>query len=111
MLALFIDLMGINHTSSRLDIITGKDPKNFEEVSKKSSTFKTQTSPSLVCHSMPRIKKASLFLLPRSLRNSPLGKNYRKGRVQGAKFYRLRHLHRAFLLRPLPDHRKHILST
>jgi hypothetical protein len=41
----------------------------------------------------------------------PLGKNYRKGRVQGAKFYRLRHLHRAFLLRPFPDTRKHILST
>jgi acetoin utilization protein AcuB len=34
MLALFIDLMCIIHTSSRLDIIMGKDPKNFEAVSK-----------------------------------------------------------------------------
>jgi hypothetical protein len=34
MLALFIDLIGIIHTSSRLDIIMGKDPKNFEAVSK-----------------------------------------------------------------------------
>jgi hypothetical protein len=41
----------------------------------------------------------------------PLVKNYRKGRVQGAKFHRLRHLHRAFLLRPFSDTRKHILST
>jgi hypothetical protein len=60
---------------------------------------------------MQRIKKASLFLLPLSLQNSPLGKNYRQGRVQGAKFHRLKYLHRAFLLRPLPDPRKHILST
>jgi acetoin utilization protein AcuB len=34
MLGLFIDLMGIIHSSSRVDIIMDKDPKNFESVSK-----------------------------------------------------------------------------
>jgi acetoin utilization protein AcuB len=34
MLVLFINLIGIIHTSSRLNIIMGKDPKNFEAVSK-----------------------------------------------------------------------------
>ena len=34
MLGLFIDLMGIIHSSSRVDIIMDKDPKNFEAVSK-----------------------------------------------------------------------------
>lgn len=34
MLGLFIDLMGIIHSSSRVDVIMGKDPKNFEAVSK-----------------------------------------------------------------------------
>jgi acetoin utilization protein AcuB len=34
MLGLFIDLMGIIHSSSRIDVIMGKDPKNFEAVSK-----------------------------------------------------------------------------
>jgi CBS domain-containing protein len=31
--------------------------------------------------------------------------------LKGAKLHRLWNLHRAFLLRPLPDPRKHILST
>ncbi|MBC8287439.1 MAG: CBS domain-containing protein [Nitrospinae bacterium] len=34
MLGLFIDMMGIIHSSSRVDIIMDKDPKNFESVSK-----------------------------------------------------------------------------
>ena len=34
MLGLFIDLMGIIHSSSRVDVIMDKDPKNFEAVSK-----------------------------------------------------------------------------
>ena len=34
MLGLFIDLMGIIHSSSRVDVIMDKDPKNFETVSK-----------------------------------------------------------------------------
>ena len=34
MLGLFIDLMGIIHSSSRVDVIMGKEPKNFETVSK-----------------------------------------------------------------------------
>jgi acetoin utilization protein AcuB len=34
MLGLFIDLMGIIHSSSRVDVVMGKDPKNFEAVSK-----------------------------------------------------------------------------
>ena len=34
MLGLFIDLMGIIHSSSRVDVIMGKEPKNFEAVSK-----------------------------------------------------------------------------
>ncbi len=34
MLGLFIDLMGIIHSSSRVDVIMDKDPKNFESVSK-----------------------------------------------------------------------------
>lgn len=33
-LGLFIDMMGIIHSSSRIDVIMGKDPKNFEAVSK-----------------------------------------------------------------------------
>lgn len=33
-LGLFIDLMGILHSSSRVDVVMGKDPKNFEAVSK-----------------------------------------------------------------------------
>jgi hypothetical protein len=56
-------------------------------------------------------KKSKSISFGRSLRNSSLGKNYRKSRVQGAKFHRLSHLHRAFLLRPFPDPRKHIFST
>jgi acetoin utilization protein AcuB len=34
MLGLFIDLMGIIHSSSRVDVVMDKDPKNFEAVSK-----------------------------------------------------------------------------
>lgn len=34
MLGLFIDMMGIIHSSSRVDVIMDKDPKNFEAVSK-----------------------------------------------------------------------------
>jgi acetoin utilization protein AcuB len=34
MLGLFIDMMGILHSSSRVDVIMDKDPKNFEAVSK-----------------------------------------------------------------------------
>lgn len=34
LLGLFIDLMGIIHSSSRVDVIMGKEPKNFEAVSK-----------------------------------------------------------------------------
>jgi acetoin utilization protein AcuB len=34
LLGLFIDLMGIIHSSSRVDVIMDKDPKNFESVSK-----------------------------------------------------------------------------
>ncbi len=34
MLGLFIDLMGIIHSSSRVDVIMDKGPKNFESVSK-----------------------------------------------------------------------------
>lgn len=34
MLGLFIDMMGILHSSSRVDVIMDKDPKNFESVSK-----------------------------------------------------------------------------
>ncbi|UCD10608.1 MAG: CBS domain-containing protein [Nitrospinaceae bacterium] len=33
-LGLFVDMMGILHSSSRLDVVMGKDPKNFEKVSK-----------------------------------------------------------------------------
>ena len=34
MLGLFIDLMGIIHSSSRVDVVMDKDPNNFEAVSK-----------------------------------------------------------------------------
>jgi acetoin utilization protein AcuB len=34
MLGLFIDMMGIIHSSSRVDVIMGKDPKNFDAVSR-----------------------------------------------------------------------------
>ena len=34
MLGLFVDMMGILHSSSRVDVVMGKDPKNFEKVSK-----------------------------------------------------------------------------
>ncbi len=34
MLGLFIDLMGIIHSSSRVDVVMDKDPKNFDAVSK-----------------------------------------------------------------------------
>ncbi|MEC7641006.1 MAG: CBS and ACT domain-containing protein [Nitrospinota bacterium] len=34
MVGLFIELMGILHSSSRIDIVMGKDPKNFDKVSK-----------------------------------------------------------------------------
>ena len=34
MVGLFIELMGIVHSSSRIDVIIGKDPKNFDKVSK-----------------------------------------------------------------------------
>ena len=34
MLGLFIDLMGIIHSSSRVDVVMDKDPDNFEAVSK-----------------------------------------------------------------------------
>jgi len=33
MLGIFVDLMGILHSSSRIDVVMGKDPKNFEKVS------------------------------------------------------------------------------
>ncbi|CAI2718653.1 CBS and ACT domain-containing protein [Nitrospina watsonii] len=33
MLGLFVDLMGIIHSSSRIDVVMGKHPKNFEKVS------------------------------------------------------------------------------
>jgi len=33
LLGLFIDMMGIIHSSSRIDVVMGKDPKNFEAVS------------------------------------------------------------------------------
>ncbi len=34
MLGLFIDMMGIIHSSSRVDVIMGKEPKNFDAVSR-----------------------------------------------------------------------------
>ena len=34
MLGLFIDIMGILHSSSRVDVVMGKDPNNFDKVSK-----------------------------------------------------------------------------
>lgn len=33
LLGLFIDMMGIIHSSSRIDVVMGKDPKNFDTVS------------------------------------------------------------------------------
>lgn len=33
-LGLFVDMMGILHSSSRIDVVMGKDPRNFEKVSK-----------------------------------------------------------------------------
>lgn len=33
-LGLFIDMMGLIHSSSRIDVIMGKDPRNFDKVSK-----------------------------------------------------------------------------
>jgi len=33
-LGLFVDLMGIIHSSSRIDVVMGKDPKNFDRVSR-----------------------------------------------------------------------------
>lgn len=33
MLGIFVDLMGILHSSSRIDVVMDKDPKNFEKVS------------------------------------------------------------------------------
>ena len=34
MLGLFIDIMGILHSSSRIDVVMGNDPNNFDKVSK-----------------------------------------------------------------------------
>ena len=34
LVGLFIELMGILHSSSRIDVVMGKDPKNFDVVSK-----------------------------------------------------------------------------
>ncbi len=33
-LGLFVDMMGLIHASSRIDVVMGKDPKNFDKVSK-----------------------------------------------------------------------------
>ena len=96
-LSLFIDLRGIIQTRSRLDIIMGNDPKNFEAVSKNINVQYLN----IISDSMPLYAKntknksisfASIFA------KNPLGKNYRKGQIQGAKIHRLRYLHRAFLL-------------